>query len=85
MKLDTEEQAFSDSYDRGEWTSVPNLEREAASAKKKTVRDIVDSFDRGESVIAVKKVGTTKAIAKTQKINVNFPAWMVTALDDEEK
>jgi predicted DNA binding CopG/RHH family protein len=33
-KLDTEEQALSDSYDKGEWKSVKNLKNETAAAKK---------------------------------------------------
>jgi hypothetical protein len=34
VKLDEEEQAISDSLDRGEWETVENLEEEMAFAKQ---------------------------------------------------
>lgn len=34
IKLDIEEKALSDSYNRGEWKSSANLKQEIASAKK---------------------------------------------------
>ena len=34
VKLDTEEQELSDSFDRGEWKTVTNLKQEMAFAKK---------------------------------------------------
>ena len=38
FKLDDEEKELSDSYDRGEWTSVENLQEEIAKAKKAASR-----------------------------------------------
>lgn len=34
FKLDKEEKDLSDSFNRGEWKSVPNLKQEKAKAKK---------------------------------------------------
>ncbi len=34
FNLDPEEQELSDSFDRGEWQSVPNLKEEKAKARK---------------------------------------------------
>ena len=53
------------------------------SKGKKKLAEIEAAFDRGESVLGIMKKGTAKAVSKTQKINVNFPTWMIDALDQE--
>ncbi len=51
--------------------------------KKKNIQEIENAFDRGESVLNMMKAGTEKAVTKTQKVNVNFPIWMIEAFDRE--
>ena len=55
----------------------------SSKSKGKKIADIEAAFDRGESVLGMMKKGTGKGIGKTQKINVNFPTWMIEALDQE--
>jgi len=43
-------------------------------------------FDRGEDVTADLDLGEARRPAREQRrVNVDFPAWMVDALDDEAK
>ena len=46
--------------------------------------EIDKRFDEGESVLnMVKKNGKIEVKQNTMKINVNFPVWMIEALDEE--
>ena len=48
--------------------------------------EIDKNFDDGESVLKMKKKGGKVEVEiPTQKINVNFPSWMLEALDVESK
>ena len=51
---------------------------------KKSSAKLDEAFDNGESVLTMaKKGGKVEIKAGTQKVNVNFPSWMVEALDTE--
>jgi hypothetical protein len=53
-------------------------------AAKTTVKDLEERFDKGEDVLQF--FDTAKAEVgepKTQRVNVDFPEWMVRRLDDE--
>ena len=55
----------------------------SSKRKSKKLAEVEAAFDRGESVLGMMKKGTAKPVSKTQKINVNFPTWMIDALDQE--
>ena len=45
---------------------------------------IDERFDKGESVLKMIKKGSKVEIKPaTMKVNINFPTWMVDALDEE--
>jgi len=51
---------------------------------KSSSQDLDEAFDNGESVLGMaKKGGKVEVKSGTQKVNVNFPSWMVEALDSE--
>ncbi|MGO1683008.1 MAG: type II toxin-antitoxin system BrnA family antitoxin [Corynebacterium variabile] len=52
----------------------------------KTTEDFDRSFDKGEDVVGDLDLSTARRPAEEQKrVNVDFPAWMVAALDAEAR
>lgn len=52
----------------------------------KTSEDFDKAFDRGEDITEDLDLNTARRPADDQKrVNVDFPAWMVTALDAEAR
>ena len=49
------------------------------SSKKKKAKDLDKDFDKGKSVLEMMKKDTVEI----KKVNVDFPLWMVEALDIE--
>ena len=49
-------------------------------------KDLDEKFDDGEDILQYKKEGTEKRFnTKVKKVNVDFPTWMIEALDVEAK
>ena len=55
----------------------------AKISNKKSMKEIEEAFDAGESILKFAKKGKIEVKQQTQKINVNFPLWMIEALDKE--
>lgn len=54
------------------------------SMTKQSSGQIDQAFEKGESVLKMAKKGGKVLIQHgTQKVNVNFPLWMIAALDSE--
>ncbi len=50
---------------------------------KTTKSDIDDRFDDGESVMVYADLSRAERPNRVKRVNVDFPAWMVDALDKE--
>ena len=52
---------------------------------KMTNTDIDERFDDGESVMAYADLSRAERPNRVRRVNVDFPAWMVDALDREAR
>jgi hypothetical protein len=54
--------------------------------KRISNRDLDKKFDDGEDILKFKKEGSEKVFkTEVRKVNVDFPVWMIEALDVEAK